>query len=389
VTEPTLLQQARQHMDSRVYPMPPEFFHIQLGLAVECMLQVLESWSANALPAAPVSIGYERSYEPKDIIERLKANDAILRESEARQAAMRGPAHELRCCVCGWQSGQGPHHDHGPWGHPVEADIGLGLGAEKPGMVGLTCRVDALEAMSAAHRHNIATLFRDVEALPKNPAQVPSDPKCKVCGHVADSAPHRWGSDEVVKHDFEPDERSLSDRVADLEAMSEAHGHNIATLFRDVEALPKPVQLLGTTEASALDLDELQRLCDAATPGPWEIDDEGDLRAVCAGYDESRGLMQLVRLYAPVALATERPEWESHPPDVAFVSAARDALPKLIARVRELQARVDHSEKELEWNTTKDDSRREVLARELWCRKCGFAVVPGGKHLSCEEPSNG
>lgn len=31
-----------------------------------------------------------------------------------------------------------------------------------------------------------------------------TDPVCKLCGHVANSAPHRWGSDDYVKHDFEP-----------------------------------------------------------------------------------------------------------------------------------------------------------------------------------------
>jgi hypothetical protein len=43
-----------------------------------------------------------------------------------------------------------------------------------------------------------------------------------------------------------------------------------------------------------------------------------------------------------------------------------------------------------------DESEREQhkqvavpVRAELWCRKCGFAVVPGGKHLGCEEPEHG
>jgi hypothetical protein len=67
----------------------------------------------------------------------------------------------------------------------------------------------------------------------------------------------------------------------------------------------------------ALDLDELQRLCDAATPGPWDVEDGVVLRKV--------GDVIFVE-------------------DAAFIAAARDALPKLIARVRELEARVNEAD---------------------------------------------
>jgi hypothetical protein len=157
------------------------------------------------------------------------------------------------------------------------------------------------------------------------PARTPGEPRCKVCGDVADSAPHRFGSDDHVKHDFVPNDSTADDRVAALEAMSEAHDHNIATLFRDLEGLQKPARTPSTAAVPALDLDALQRLCDAATCGPWEADDgsmtvRSDDVVVC---DVDTGLR------------------EGDLADAAFISAARDALPKLIARVRELQAEAD------------------------------------------------
>jgi hypothetical protein len=88
----------------------------------------------------------------------------------------------------------------------------------------------------------------------------------------------------------------------------------------------------------ALDLDALQRLCDAATPGPWDggsaIVENCDGLTVCEFSD-------------PAADASER--------DADFICAARDALPKLIARVRELEARFDECLDELEQEHPQDD----------------------------------
>lgn len=118
MTEPTLLQQARERLlAARVHGMDPAGFHALIG-AVDYTLQLLESWVAKALPLQPVSIGYERG-----------------------------------------------------------------------------------------------------------PAQVPTEPKCKVCGESRSFEDH--GPTGEVSHTFQPD--------------------------------------------MSLDLDELQKLCDAATPGPWKM----------------------------------------------------------------------------------------------------------------------
>jgi hypothetical protein len=60
-------------------------------------------------------------------------------------------------------------------------------------------------------------------------------------------------------------------------------------------------------------LDELQRLCDQATPGPWDG-------------NTLRGIIDLQ--YAPAGHCTGM-TWLSH--DANFIAAARTALPKLIA----------------------------------------------------------
>jgi hypothetical protein len=68
--------------------------------------------------------------------------------------------------------------------------------------------------------------------------------------------------------------------------------------------------------ADTLDLDELQRLCDAATPGPWNV-----------------VVFELDR----AAWGSYEPTTEQHNADMRLVDAARDALPKLIAEVRRLR----------------------------------------------------
>lgn len=66
-------------------------------------------------------------------------------------------------------------------------------------------------------------------------------------------------------------------------------------------------------------LDELERLCAAATPGPWTLDEHGDGLTAAGG--------------APIAETwggTRRLD------DARFIEAARHALPKLIAEVRRI-----------------------------------------------------
>ncbi len=79
-----------------------------------------------------------------------------------------------------------------------------------------------------------------------------------------------------------------------------------------------------------LDMDALQAMADMASPGPWRVTQD-DLSHP-AGYDVNRpsGL--------PVAIDTEG--YTGCIPvlaDAEFIAAAREAVPTLIARVRELE----------------------------------------------------
>jgi hypothetical protein len=86
-----------------------------------------------------------------------------------------------------------------------------------------------------------------------------------------------------------------------------------------------------------LDLDKLEALAKAATPGPWKSV-EGGL-VVCSfhpkhGYNvhDMRTLQNLMTPDVSFAMG------DVHKNDSAFIASAREAVPALIARVRELEA---------------------------------------------------
>lgn len=78
----------------------------------------------------------------------------------------------------------------------------------------------------------------------------------------------------------------------------------------------------STDEAFAGYLDELERLCNAATPGPWTAD-------VAAMF-----------VFAPTSESVCEFDGEARDDDANFIATARHALPKLIAKVRQLQVRI-------------------------------------------------
>lgn len=71
-----------------------------------------------------------------------------------------------------------------------------------------------------------------------------------------------------------------------------------------------------------IDLDALEALAEAATPGPWEA----------VGF--------YVRLGDGFAVALANSRQEHSPSDAAFIAAARTAVPALVARVRELEGKL-------------------------------------------------
>lgn len=80
------------------------------------------------------------------------------------------------------------------------------------------------------------------------------------------------------------------------------------------------------------ELNRLQALCDAATPGPWWVSDDG-LNDVWNGEEEFAE-----NLIAPGCVRHGEAPSERIRADQDFIAAARTALPELIAEVRRLRA---------------------------------------------------
>jgi hypothetical protein len=75
-----------------------------------------------------------------------------------------------------------------------------------------------------------------------------------------------------------------------------------------------------------LDLDTLEALANAATPGPWYYMTSGH-RPVISGFTPY-----------PHGTVLWAPRWDARNSDLAFIAVARTALPALIAEVRRLRA---------------------------------------------------
>ena len=110
---------------------------------------------------------------------------------------------------------------------------------------------------------------------------------------------------------------------------------------------------------SALDLDALEALCDAATPGPW-VAAPSPWEGVSAPHGDPRdgGSCEIVDCV----------RGPSHG-DAAFIAAAREALPALITRLRAAESEVDAAREALGgsfWTTEglADGIRRKTAATE-------------------------
>lgn len=81
-----------------------------------------------------------------------------------------------------------------------------------------------------------------------------------------------------------------------------------------------------------MDLDELKRLVEASTPGPWRVKQNNQRRmlVVCGVVDEDEDDRIL--------------ECEYMEEDAAFIAAARDAIPQLIALLEHQRARAERLE---------------------------------------------
>ena len=144
----------------------------------------------------------------------------------------------------------------------------------------------------------------------------PSDPPAQPLSATMDEL--RWlGRVKELEWRSEMAHLALAGDTEGLAALLAQEPRGAVGLQRELSKLQGSFPSFGsepdTTEALAGYLDELERLCEAATPGPWTLDESesGLIGPHCE----------------PIVEAC----------DALFIAAARDALPKLIAEVRRLR----------------------------------------------------
>lgn len=110
--------------------------------------------------------------------------------------------------------------------------------------------------------------------------------------------------------------------------------------------LDAPLSLTKAEEAqrvTGLDLDELERLCEQATPGPWKWDEEGDANSNdWDGHGPDLLALSVLERHGSLTLPkTVIGSWghdawglDIEEVDAAFIAASRTAVPALIAALR-------------------------------------------------------
>lgn len=141
------------------------------------------------------------------------------------------------------------------------------------------------------------------------------------------------------------------------------------------------------TAIDEAELDELERLCAEATPGPWVIDSGQYCPEAChyGGPQEYVYVMGERDHYVADCWCEGAPQDK---PNARLIAAARNALPALIAEVRrlrgeqdcarvaELEAELDESQYDLEAQRRAcDAAERDVLTL---CDGAPFAKMPDG-----------
>lgn len=96
-----------------------------------------------------------------------------------------------------------------------------------------------------------------------------------------------------------------------------------------------------------IDLDELMRLREAATPGPWkakigDFEYEDGYGTVTAPYVEADG--------KTICVPTDRgPDDDNDESDAAYIVSACNAVPELVARIRELERLCEQQQHRLDF----------------------------------------
>lgn len=94
------------------------------------------------------------------------------------------------------------------------------------------------------------------------------------------------------------------------------------------EAIGEGHKIMAEGPKKEIDLDALEQLAAQATPGPWEVDDCNNIRIAPKG----RPI---------VATIHDDEDYLPRMADAQYIAAACNAVPELIARVRELERQRD------------------------------------------------
>ena len=96
-----------------------------------------------------------------------------------------------------------------------------------------------------------------------------------------------------------------------------------------------------------IDLEELEKLAKDATPGPWRIDAENN-PAHFIMTNEDIPMHRLIAISeSPIATCDLSRRWTESCANAAYIVAACNAVPELIARIRELEERAQKAEDRL------------------------------------------
>lgn len=137
------------------------------------------------------------------------------------------------------------------------------------------------------------------------------------------------------------------------------------------DAIGEGHKIMHEGQTKELDLDELERLAAQATPGPWK-EGRHDMFSIVEGAHAKY-------IYAnsiPVAISTgEEKDCERVLADARYIAAACNAVPSLIARVRELERQREYLARELSSDDDQADCDHTHLPcehRSVWYCKAGL-----------------
>lgn len=91
--------------------------------------------------------------------------------------------------------------------------------------------------------------------------------------------------------------------------------------------------------SNSVDLEELKKLCEMATPGPWSYDQDAEFYQGDDEYAQSYINIGDARWSSPVPMTGGDAAGLTN--DAEFIAAARTAIPKLIAEIERLKALVE------------------------------------------------